>query len=232
MIFAFREADGEDNVVDHGSLHPAVQEGREALHLDLVERWITSLPHDVKRMYYIASGCDPRFKLFQPEQFPAATTEDLEQARNWFRSEYEMKWAPTQPAAKASQPTKQKLVGTSSRRVVSLGCMFFQNTTQPDSHTLPAFDPLSELRDYMSVAQEELDCDVLAWWASREKRFPNLSRMARQYLGIPASSAAVERLFSSAGRDFSKLRHSLKACTLENLMWARSYLKSNPVRSE
>ena len=95
VIFAFREADGEDNVVDHGSLHPAVQEGREALHLDLVERWITSLPHDVKRMYYIASGCDPRFKLFQPEQFPGATTEDLEQARNWFRSEYEMKWAPT-----------------------------------------------------------------------------------------------------------------------------------------
>ena len=237
IIFSFR--DGEDSVVPHEDLHPAVQLGREALHVDLKVRWIDGLSYDIKRFYYIASGCDPRFKEFDVAQFPGISDEDREQARSWFRSEYEMKWAP-----KASQqvpaetehvptepPTKKRSVASGSRRVASLGTMFSQNQTTaaraappPVQHT-----PLAELLDYLSLPQESLDCDVLDWWATREKRFPNLSRMARQYLGVPASSAAVERLFSAAGRDFSKLRHNMKADTLENLMWARSYLKHHPI---
>ena len=34
----------------------------------------------------------------------------------------------------------------------------------------------------------------------RPKGLPNLAKMARQYLGRPASSAGVERLFSKAGK--------------------------------
>ena len=39
--------------------------------------------------------------------------------------------------------------------------------------------------------------------------------MARQYLGCPASSATVKRLFSVAGIAFSDKRKSAKASTLE-----------------
>ena len=39
--------------------------------------------------------------------------------------------------------------------------------------------------------------------------------MARQYLGCPASSATVERLFSVVGIAFSDKRKSAKASTLE-----------------
>jgi hypothetical protein len=47
------------------------------------------------------------------------------------------------------------------------------------------------------------------------------SVMARQYLGVPATSASAERLFSLAGRVFDDLRQSMKAEMLEILMWAR-----------
>ena len=41
--------------------------------------------------------------------------------------------------------------------------------------------------------------DLLEWWAAHEIDFPALSVMARQYLGVPATSASAERLFSIAG---------------------------------
>ena len=57
----------------------------------------------------------------------------------------------------------------------------------------------------------------LKWWADNKKRFPNLSRMARQYLGCPASSASVERLFSIVGIAFSDKRKSASASTLASI---------------
>ena len=42
--------------------------------------------------------------------------------------------------------------------------------------------------------------DVLEWWRGQRYVFPDLSRMARQYLAALASSAGVEKLFSRAGR--------------------------------
>ncbi|CAB5384577.1 unnamed protein product [Rhizophagus irregularis] len=35
--------------------------------------------------------------------------------------------------------------------------------------------------------------DVLAWWKVQEANYPNLSKMALDYLAIPATSAPVER---------------------------------------
>ena len=45
--------------------------------------------------------------------------------------------------------------------------------------------------------------------------------MARQYLGCPASSAAVERLFSQVGIAFSAKRKSAESDTLEDIMFSR-----------
>ena len=47
--------------------------------------------------------------------------------------------------------------------------------------------------------------------------------MARQYLGVPATSASAERLFSVAGGAFDDLlqRIRMKEDMLEMQMWAR-----------
>ena len=62
----------------------------------------------------------------------------------------------------------------------------------------------------MLLAQEPMDTNVLVWWQMRDhdigkpadpsmgrpEGLPHLAQMARQWLGCPATSAGVERLFS------------------------------------
>ena len=52
--------------------------------------------------------------------------------------------------------------------------------------------------------------------------FPNLEVMARQYLGCPATSATVERLFSKVGVAFSKRRKRSEAKTLARASYVRA----------
>ena len=35
------------------------------------------------------------------------------------------------------------------------------------------------------------DVDIVSWWRDRSKEFPHLSKMARQYLALPCSSAGM-----------------------------------------
>ena len=63
--------------------------------------------------------------------------------------------------------------------------------------------------------------DVLQWRGLNEDRFPNVARMAAQYLACPASSATVERFFSLAGRILDKRTAGMKESTLEDRMWAK-----------
>ena len=54
-----------------------------------------------------------------------------------------------------------------------------------------------------------------------ESQYPNLARMAQQYLGCPATSASAERVFSLAGRLYNGLRQNMTDLSLEEGMWAK-----------
>ena len=55
--------------------------------------------------------------------------------------------------------------------------------------------------------------DALHWWLepTQQKAFPNLSRMAIDYLSIPAMSTEAERLFSSCKITLTDRRNRLSA---------------------
>lgn len=46
--------------------------------------------------------------------------------------------------------------------------------------------PLSEFDRYIAAETEDVT-DVIAWWWKRRQDFPNLSRMALNYLSIPGA---------------------------------------------
>jgi hypothetical protein len=79
----------------------------------------------------------------------------------------------------------------------------------------------SEAHRYLEQPAVPMNTDPLEWWSANEINFPALSVMVQQYLGVPATSASPERLFSLAGRAFNDLRQKMKEEMLEILMWAR-----------
>ena len=78
-----------------------------------------------------------------------------------------------------------------------------------------------ELAAYLALPQvnNENEWTPLKWWEQHAKQFPNLSVMARQYLGCPATSATVERLFSQVGIAYSAKRKSGGADTIADIIF-------------
>ena len=65
--------------------------------------------------------------------------------------------------------------------------------------------------------------DVLNWWKNKSKLYPNLSKMARDYLAIPATSTSSERLFSSGKHLISDTRNSLSSRTIQACQCLKSW---------
>ena len=63
----------------------------------------------------------------------------------------------------------------------------------------------------------------LFFWKSNASKFPTLCKLAKRYLSFPASSAPVERIFSSTGKIFRADR-----CKLSDDLFSKlAFLKCN-----
>lgn len=72
---------------------------------------------------------------------------------------------------------------------------------------------------YLSEPALPQETNPLDFWRLNESKFPKLSRMAKYYLSIPASSAPVERLFSIiAGKNFRPDRCSMTDAVFQKLI--------------
>ena len=79
----------------------------------------------------------------------------------------------------------------------------------------------TELKTYTRVQQVPLDTDPLMWLKQHIQEFPRLTRMTRQHLTVPATSASPERLFRSVGLVKSDFRVRLLDITLIDVMWVK-----------
>ena len=74
--------------------------------------------------------------------------------------------------------------------------------------------------------------DPLAWWGQNTGQFPLMSKLAKQILVIPASSAESERNFSTAGKITRKDRANLSSSTVEASVVVAQALKKDIISSE
>jgi hypothetical protein len=67
----------------------------------------------------------------------------------------------------------------------------------------------ASINKYIKVVADHRENDALDFWRTHEIVFPGLALLAKKYLSVQASSAAVERMFSIAGHIFSVKRRRL-----------------------
>lgn len=128
---------------------------------------------------------------------------------NWAVKEVEKEdEAPTGKRAPAKPPTNLMKAKT------SVGAFLNFQGLGDAAPPIPVHD---ELDRYMALPEVmDKDIDVLEWWRRHEEEYPQLSRMARQFLAVPATSAGAERVFSRAGRLHDDFKKSTGEETLED----------------
>ena len=65
------------------------------------------------------------------------------------------------------------------------------------------------------------EVSVLSFWREKQHRWEALAKVAKKVLGVPASSSAVERMFSIAGHIFSSKRRRMKPRIFEQLVFCK-----------
>ena len=69
------------------------------------------------------------------------------------------------------------------------------------------------------------DLDPLGWWRGRREQYPNLVRLARKFLCVPATSTQAERVFSWMGFLLNKRRLSLSGESVSMQLFLKDNLE-------
>ena len=115
-------------------------------------------------------------------------------------------FAPPSPLSSNEPPAKK----TKTALDVLLG--------EEDTSSTPV-STCEELDLYLAEKPQPRNSQPLLWWQANGHRFPRLSPLAREILGIPATSTPSERIFSTAGLTVTKLRCCLKPSNVDTLIF-------------
>ena len=76
-----------------------------------------------------------------------------------------------------------------------------------------------EVERYFEEVIIHFDDNALMYWKRKSKELSTLTALAKEYLGLTATSAKSERLFSIAGNFYTAKRNLLGKDTFRNLMF-------------
>jgi hypothetical protein len=145
----------------------------------------------------LAALLDPRFKDLEFAS-ESLRTETHEQLKNAYQN---MKNLTEEDQEAELRPTSSNL----------LLARMFQNS----------YNRVDEVTSYLILPEIHLDDCPLLWWKTNKTRFSILSKLARKYLAIPATSTPSERLFSEAGNIMTIKRIQLVPNIFENLVFCK-----------
>ena len=96
-------------------------------------------------------------------------------------------------------------------------------STNEDETSTPEQETETELSLYLEQPMDE-KVEPLLWWQAHSNEFPVLSKMARDYLTIQATSVASESSFSIAGNTITKTRNRLLPETARACLCSKSWM--------
>jgi hypothetical protein len=164
-------------------------------------------------VYRIAMVLHPGMKL---EYFKRAEWEAdwIEQAESLVRDEYMSSY---QAKSNATQAAPVVTGDPSNNNFADFGNLSV--TTAPRSN---------ELDDYLRLTVENV-ADPLVWWHNNRFVYPMLHRMALDYLSAPATSTAVERVFSQGRNLLPYTRNRLSASSIRAYLCLGSWCRNDLV---
>ena len=175
---------------------------------DIKRRWsLDSL--DPSNHLVLASALDPRFKQLKfLDLCGDVKTELLQRMENLPTIVTSMDESDCPPAKKPKETALDILLGPED---------------DPDQETTSFFD---ELQGYEASKIPSRDTDPLVWWKNNMYNYPNLAKIARSVLSIPATSTPAERIFSKSGLIVNNLRSCLKCDSVDALVFLNKNLPS------
>ena len=81
-----------------------------------------------------------------------------------------------------------------------------------------------ELDMYLQVKPPSRKVNIFEWWKINEPRYPNIAKLAKSMLCVPATSTAAEQVFSAAGITVSKRRSCLKPENVDKILFLNKNL--------
>ena len=83
-----------------------------------------------------------------------------------------------------------------------------------------------EIQKYVKEPKADRDSEPLKFWKVKESSYPVLSRLAKKYLAIPATSVEAERRFSDLGNLLTKRRLSMTGANVNKQLFLKNKIKN------
>ncbi|XP_039597059.1 E3 SUMO-protein ligase ZBED1-like [Polypterus senegalus] len=168
---------------------------------------------DIQALLDMASTVDPRFKM----RYTAEDNKTTIQSRLKVEMQtLAMMVPPQETAQKTSEEDAE--AGCAPKKKMTLGS-YFKTAEQALPPNNQKSSVACELESLLQSSYLDSEGDPLKWWKEHEKSYPRLSKVAKKYLCIPATSSPSERAFSSGGNLVTCLRSSLKPDQVDRLVF-------------
>ncbi|WVZ70132.1 hypothetical protein U9M48_018824 [Paspalum notatum var. saurae] len=171
----------------------------------------------------IATILDPRFKMryikwcfgqmydhLRAAQEMDEITEELEGLYRVFENDYRQK-----KMGSADLSSSTKVTASSS----------LSSFVPKESSTECSKSELLIYLDEPNVKCSDKEFDLLNFWKANSHRFPVVSKMAKKFLAVPASSVSSECTFSTGGRVLDDYRISLRLDMVQALVCSSSWIR-------